>query len=708
VTYWRNLLKQRIDATYCNTLLQHLIDPTKASMAYFSSEDDPVRAPYGTWRSPLSAAVVAQGATPLSQSRIALDPANGNVEIYCLQARASDGGRTTLLRWDDKQAGAALECTPAPFNVRSRVHEYGGGAYLVTDQGIAFSHFADNRLYWMARDSTAGALALTPAGKARYADFVHDSAHARLIAVRELHSEDGAQPVNTLCAIGLPPAGDGQPAPETVLAQGHDFYAAPRLSPDGSQLAWLSWDHPRMPWEGCELWLAAVREDGSLGQAECIAGGAAESICQPSWSPDGALYFVSDRSGWWNLYRQPRSQGAAVVAVCPMSVEWGSPHWTFGQSRYAFNGADEIICAFIDMGVSHLARLDLRSGAWTALASRQAAHYTDIQEIRVAAGCAVLLAGSPRTPLELLRIELATGAVTVLARAIAAPPDPAYLSIPESIDYPSGGRRVHAFFYRPTNRDFVGNTRALPPLIVIGHGGPTGMASSTLSLATQYWTSRGFAVLDVNYRGSSGFGRAYRHALKGQWGIADVEDCVNGARFLTEHNMVDGHRLIIRGGSAGGFTTLCALAFHKVFKAGAIYYGVSDLQAIDADSHKFESHYNSYLIGPKPQAEALYLQRSPIHHAGELSEPMIFFQGLDDKVVPPAQSEVMVKALQARGVPVAYLTFAGEGHGFRQAPTIIRTLEAELYFYARIFGLQLPEQIEAVEIANLPEPQAEQ
>lgn len=646
----------------------------------------PITAPYGAWPSTISAARVAAGATPLST--LMLGGADGS-DIFWLAGRAAEAGRNTLLRHHGVTTG---EMTPAPFNVRSRVHEYGGGAYAVDGDTIYFSHFADNVVYKLdVADDGAAPMALTTAGKQRFADFVVDRARKRLIAVRELHGDDAhAQPVNTICAINA----DGS---ETVLAQGADFYSAPRLSPDGRSLAWLSWDHPRMPWQGTTLWLADIGDDGQPAAPVRIAGGAEESICQPEWSPDGLLHFVSDRSGWWNLYRLCRERDR-TEGLCPMEAEFASPHWTFGNSMYGFRSASEIICTYIDKGVSRLARLLPGSGKLEAIANP----YEEIRELRVAKGYIAMLAGGPTIPMELARIDFTEEGVEILAQSIEELPEEDYLSIPTSISYPSAnGRTSHAFFYPPRNRDVQAPEGSKPPVIVISHGGPTGMTVNTLNLKTQYWTSRGFGVLDVNYGGSTGFGRAYRDLLKGQWGIVDVEDCVAGAQALVERGLADGERLIIRGGSAGGLTTLCALTFHNVFKVGASYYGVSDLKGLDQDSHKFESHYNEYLIAPQPQAEALYQARSPINHTGKLARPMIFFQGLDDNVVPPQQSEMMVEALKARGVPVAYVPLEGEGHGFRKGENIVRTLEAELYFYQRMFGLHDPAATPPVHIDNL-------
>jgi dipeptidyl aminopeptidase/acylaminoacyl peptidase len=634
----------------------------------------------GIWPSPISADMVAAGASPLSQPQL------DGADTYWLAGRASEGGRTTLMR---QRGQDVTEVTPAPFNVRTRVHEYGGGACLVSGGAVYFSNFADNRIY-VGRDGAAPA-PLTEAGAHRFADFVFDAGRHRLISVREDHDNGSAQPLNTICAV----AADGS---ETVLVSGSDFYSSPRLAPGGESLAWLSWDHPRMPWQGTELWLASVLPDGSLGTPQLVAGGPAESICQPEWSPDGVLHFVSDRSGWWNLYRLVDN---AVQSLCDRAAEFATPHWSFGGAMYGFRSDHEIVCTYIENGVSRLAQLSTDSGKLHLIPNP----YEEIRELRVLGSVVVLLGGAPTIALELARIDLYTELHEVLARSIVELPPVGYLSVPESISYPASGNRLaHAFYYPPCNADMQPEAGSKPPLMVIGHGGPTGMASNTLKLATQYWTSRGFAVLDVNYSGSSGFGRDYRDALKGQWGVVDVEDCVAGARYLATLGVVDPERLVIRGGSAGGLTTLCALAFHDVFKAGACYYGVSDLAGLDADSHKFESHYNEYLIAPKPESEQLYLERSPIHHAAKLTRPMIFFQGLDDKVVPPQQSEVMVNALRANGVPVAYMTLEGEGHGFRKADSIVRTLEAELYFYLRIFGLTAPGAVAPVAIDNLPGP----
>jgi dipeptidyl aminopeptidase/acylaminoacyl peptidase len=508
--------------------------------------------------------------------------------------------------------------------------------------------------------------------------------------VREDHSAAG-EPENTIAAVDL--AGDGA---GRVLVRGNDFYAAPRLSPDGGRLAWLAWDHPNMPWDGCRLWLAGVAADGRLGEPRCVAGGERQALCQPAWSPDGRLHYVSDRSGWWNLYRD---EGGRARVLCPMAAEFGRPHWMFGLSAYGFEAPDRIVAAYCADGVWRLARLDAATGAL----SDYETPYTDIDFLTVSAGRAVFVGAGPSEPAAVVALDTATGQLEVLRRSTAVSLDRGYVSTPEPVAFPTeDGHTAHGFYYPPRNHEFAGPAGETPPLLVMSHGGPTGASTGAFSLRVQFWTSRGFAVLDVNYRGSTGYGTAYRRLLEGQWGVADVDDCCNGARWLAERGLADPARLAIRGSSAGGYTTLSALAFRDVFKAGASHYGIGDLEALMAETHKFESRYDRSLIGPPETGRRLYRERSPIHHAERLDCPVIFFQGLDDKVVPPSQAEAMVAALRAKRLPVAYLAFAGEGHGFRKAETIRCTLEAELYFYGRVFGFRPADHIPPVEIENLP------
>ncbi len=637
------------------------------------------RKPYGTWKSPITSALITG---VLGLNEINLD----GTDIYWSESRPNEGGRTIIVRYNP--AGKTEDITPAPFNVRSRVHEYGGGSYIVSDDTLYFSNFADQRLYRQKVGSTPEPI--TPSAPLRFADYIVDRARRRLICVREDHSNED-EAINTLVSVPL----DGDNTGGTVLTSGNDFYSSPRLSPDGTHLAWLTWNHPNMPWDGTELWLAHVGSNGSLSDAHRVAGNIDESICQPEWSPDGQLYFVSDRTGWWNLYRW---QAERAEALCPMEAEFSEPQWQFGLSTYSIPTANEIICKYTRGGIDYLARLDTTSGVLTPIEIP----YTSIRTLRATVSQVFLVAASPVEPWSVVRLLLANGASEVLQRASNIEIEPGYLSQPASIEFPTEhGLTAYGLFYAPRNKDFVALENERPPLIVKSHGGPTDAASSAFKLAIQFWTSRGFAVLDVNYGGSTGYGRVYRQRLKGQFGIVDVEDCVNGARYLAAQGLVDGERMGITGGSAGGYTTLCALTFHDIFKVGASYFGISDVELLIRDTHKFESRYGDWLIGPYPEDQATYYARSPIHFVEQISCPMIFFQGLEDHVVPPNQAEEMVAALQAKGLPVAYIAYEGEGHGFRRAENIQRSLEAELYFYSQVFGFSLADDVEPVKIENM-------
>jgi dipeptidyl aminopeptidase/acylaminoacyl peptidase len=585
------------------------------------------------------------------------------------------------------------------------VHEYGGGDYAVADDAVYFSNFADQRLY--VRRGEASPEAITPAGEFRYADAIIDKTRGRLICVREDHSIAGRDAVNTLVSIKLggnetagqtPGETSGETAGE-VLVSGNDFYSSPRLSPDGSRLAWLTWNHPNMPWDGTELWVGQVGADGLLARSERVAGGLEESIFQPEWSPDGKLCFVSDRTGWWNLYQLNVAEtDATAESLGEMEAEFGMPQWIFGMSCYAFAGAKQIVCAYIQNGISRLALVDTRTKKFELVDCP----YTDLRYVRATADFAVLRAGSATAAASIVRLDLVTRTFAVLRRSHNLELGDAYFSTPLAVEFPTeGGLTAHGFFYRPRNGDYTGPAGEHPPLLVLSHGGPTSAAGTALSLSIQYWTSRGIAVLDVNYGGSTGYGRAYRERLKDNWGIVDVDDCANGARDLVGKGEVDGDRLMITGGSAGGYTTLCALTFRDTFNAGASHYGVSDAEALAKETHKFESRYLDGLMGPYPARRDIYFERSPINFTERLSCPTIFFQGLEDKVVPPNQAETMVEALKAKGIPVAYLPFAGEQHGFRQAKNIKRALDGELYFYSRVFGFELAEPVEPIEIDNL-------
>jgi dipeptidyl aminopeptidase/acylaminoacyl peptidase len=667
-------------------------------------------APYGSWKSPITSDLIVQGSVGLGAVR------TDGEDLYWLELRPSEGGRSCLVRRTPD--GATRDMTSLPFNTRTRVHEYGGGDFLVHGGAIYFSNFADQRLYRLTTDD-AKPQPLTPESnnELRYADMILDASRRRLIAVREDHTAGEHEPTNTLVAVRLDAykkrvdtADADTTKPDAlneatltnggqVLVSGYDFYSSPRLSPDGRELAWLCWNHPNMPWDGTELWRADVAEDGSLTGARRIAGGREESIFQPEWSPDGRLYFVSDKSGWWNLYRVAgEGAGEAFEALCRMEAEFGQPQWVFGMSTYAFASAREIVCAYTVRGMSSLARLDTE----TKQLRRIESPYADIQYLQALSGRAVFRAGAPHTSAAIVALDLDSEQFEVLRRSNEHEIDAGYLSIAQPIEFPTtNGQTAHAFFYPPRNRDFAAPEGTRPPLLVKSHGGPTSAASTTLSLNIQYWTSRGIAVLDVNYGGSTGYGREYRRRLNDTWGITDVDDCANGARYLAAEGLVDGERCVITGGSAGGYTTLAALTFRDTFKAGASHYGVSDLGALVRDTHKFEARYLDNLIGPYPEREDLYQARSPINFTDQLSCPVIFFQGLEDKVVPPNQAELMVEALRAKGLPVAYVAFPGEQHGFRRAENIKRALDGELYFYSRVFNFKLADAVEPVKIENL-------
>jgi dipeptidyl aminopeptidase/acylaminoacyl peptidase len=645
-------------------------------------------APYGTWKSPITSELIVS--TSISLGQIAID----GDDIYWSEGRPAEGGRNVIVRCTPE--GQITDAIRSPYNARTCVHEYGGGSFLVVDGRVYFSNFADGRLYcqWPSEKNTGEPVPLTPTGAFRYADGIIDRDLNRLICVRESHKAAQSEPIDALVSINTLNGEDVK-----ILATGADFYASPQLSPDGSKLAWLSWNHPCMPWDGTELWVADLWET-ELRNPQLVAGGIEESIFQPQWSPNGILHFVSDRTGWWNLYRW---RDGKIESLCEMEAEFGMPQWVFGMSTYAFTSDGQIICAYNQKGQWQLARLDTSD----ALAGQPVLHdiptpYTDISSLRIQGDRAVFIAGSPTEATAIVRLDLVSGQASVLRSSTELQVEKEYLSVPQTIEFPTeNGLTAYAFFYPPTNLDCIGPSHEKPPLLVKSHGGPTAATSSSFSLRTQYWTSRGFAVLDVNYGGSTGYGRAYRQRLDGNWGIVDVDDCTNGARYLAERGLVDANRLAIAGGSAGGYTTLCTLTFKDTFKAGASYYGVSDLEALAKDTHKFESRYLDGLIGPYPERQDLYAARSPIHFTSKLSCPVIFFQGSEDKVVPPNQAEMMVDALRAKGLPVAYVAFEGEQHGFRKAENIKRALDVEFYFYSRIFGFEPAEAIEPVEIENL-------
>ena len=641
--------------------------------------------PYGTWTSPISAADVAAGSSRAGQIIVS------DGIVYWSESRPKEAGRVAIMRL--LQNGELAEATPSDFNCRTRVHEYGGGAFFADGTTLYGSSFADQRLYKIEPGKDPVGITPEPGVQAslRYADGRLSPDRSRITCVRERHDADGTV-VNEL--VELSPDGETEPR---VIASGRDFYAAPRPSSDGRRLAWLEWDQPNMPWDGTELWMAAIGADGTLQKPEKIAGGVDESIFQPEWGPADTLHFVSDRSGWWNLYRWQEGEARPLA---PMEAEFGWPMWVFGLSQYVFLADGQIVCIYSHDGLDTLAviqgqelkPLDLELTAFRP----RSLHYEPRSDRLVFVG------GSPNLPGRAYAFAIDSGDLEPLSRADEDLPDAGNISHASPISFPTaGGREAHAFYYAPRNRLFTGPDGELPPLVVAIHGGPTSQTDSEFSLAHQYMTSRGFAVVDVNYRGSTGYGRAYRQMLNGEWGVADVDDCIHAARYLADRGDIDGDRLIIRGGSAGGYTTLSALVFHDVFALGASYYGIADIEALALDTHKFESRYLDSMIGPYPEQIEKYRERSPIHFVDQISSPLILLQGREDKVVPPAQAELMVAALEEKGLPYAYLEFEGEAHGFRDSENIKRALEAEMYFYSKVFGFEMGEAVEPVPIKNL-------
>ncbi len=645
---------------------------------------EPTIAPYGAWESPVTTEMLTAGA--LRFEGIAVDGA----DVYWVESRPDEAGRCAAMRLTAD--GATTELTTPAHNARTRVHEYGGGALAVSNGVAYFSNFSDQRLYRRPVDGSEAPAAITPDIAVRYADATVDDARGRLICVAEDHRRAGAEAENLLVSV---PTGGGEPSP---VHRGFDFYASPRLSPDRNRLAWVCWNHPNMPWDATELWVAEVAADGSLTSPRRIAdsNGGEVSLLQPAWGPDGTLYCGSDVSGWWNLHRW---DGERLAPVLPTEAEFGLPPWLFGMRRYAVLDAGHIVAHYRNADGTRLGVIDVATGRLREIATP----FTTFGSFAAASrGRLVCVAASAEAGSALVAIDADTGEVETLRRGAEPKLDPSYVSRAEPIACPSaGGRTVHAYHYAPRNPAFRAPEGERPPLVTFIHGGPTGSTDPGFRLAIQYWTTRGFAVVDVDYGGSTGYGTAYRRLLRGGWGIVDREDCEAAARYLVARGDVDPARLAIRGGSAGGYTTLCALAFGNVFTAGASYYGVSDAAALARDTHKFESRYLDALIGTWPERADLYEQRSPIHAVDRLSCPVIFLQGLEDAVVPPDQTERMADALRRKGLPVACLMFEGEQHGFRRAANIRRAAEAELYFYGRIFGFSPAGAVKPVEIENL-------
>ena len=645
---------------------------------------------YATWSSPITAELVARAGTVLSMPWL-----EGGV-AWWLEGRPAEDGRVVLMRAG--RGEEPVDVTPAGFNVRTAVHEYGGGAYCIHRGSVFFSSFDDQRLY--RQEPGADPTPFTPAvpeKRHRYADGRITPDGEVWIGVREQHAKSGRSQdvVNELVAV--PTDGSGEPR---VVVAGRDFYSSPRISPDGRRLAFLAWNLPWMPWDGCELFVGELAPDGSVTEIQHVAGrDGEESIWQPEWGLDADLVFASDRRGWWNLERVRNGERSVLHEA---EAEFGYPAWVFGGSSHAFLGDGRIACLYDQGGRTHFALLDPASGRLEPLdvpydALRSTPYLT-------AEGSTVLLvAGSATMPNQVARLDVETGELEVRRRSAQIPVDVAFFSTPEAIEFPTdGGHTAHALFYAPQNPEVGAPEEERPPLIVMSHGGPTGNATALFDLEIQFWTTRGFAVVDVNYGGSTGYGRAYRERLNGQWGVVDLRDCVNAAHFLAERGDADQDRFLITGGSAGGYTTICALTFTDDFAAGTTYFGIADLdQFAGGDTHKFELQYEHTLVGPLPEAAHVYRERSPIHFVDRISTPMLVLQGAEDKIVPPSQAELIVAALRERGVPHAYLLFEGEGHGFRKAENMVRSLEAELSFYLQILGLEPGDPLPRLEIEQL-------
>ncbi|MEL4894469.1 S9 family peptidase [Crocosphaera sp. Alani8] len=636
-------------------------------------------APFGSWKSPITSDLIV--AQSISLGGVVFD----NNDIYWLEGRPQEKGRNVLVKYSPD--GQITEITPQPFNVRTRVHEYGGGAFLVDNGVVYFVNYQDQRIYQQLPNEEAKPL--TPENQCRYADFILDTNLNRLISVCEDHSNPDRECENKIVAIDI------NTGEITTLIEGDDFYSSPRLNPDGKQLAWISWNHPNMPWDGTKLWLANVETDGALKEIKWIAGDVDESINEPKWSPDGQLFYVSDQSGWANVYCYQSNLNN--VPIFPFTAEFSYPHWVFGLCTYAFVSKEKVICTYTQDGRWYLGVLNIPDKQLSILELP----YSNIGSLHSRGNQAVFVASSSLEPTSVVHLDLGLEKTKILKRSSQIDIDSDYFSEPELIEFPTeNGLKAYAWYYAPKNKDYSFPEQELPPLLVKSHGGPTASATPSFSLKIQYWTSRGFGYLDVNYGGSTGFGKAYRQRLEKNWGVVDVNDCINGAKYLVEQGKVDGDRLAISGGSAGGYTTLAALTFNDTFKAGASYYGIGDLESLAKDTHKFESRYLDKLIGKYPEEKEIYEQRSPINFTDQLNCPVIFFQGLEDKVVPPNQAEMMVESLSKKGISVAYVPFEGEQHGFRQADNIKYALDSEFYFYSRIFNFTPADNLQSITILN--------
>jgi dipeptidyl aminopeptidase/acylaminoacyl peptidase len=634
--------------------------------------------PYGSWKSPFPTNLLVEGRPSLADVRF--DQADGS--ITWVESRPWDDGRNTLVRWTREEGTA--DVSPHGLNVRDRVHEYGGAPY-VANGGLVVVSDATGPLHRVAPDRTSQPL--TPDADVRYADLVLDEARGRLVAVREDHAGPG-EPVNAIVSVPL----DG--SEPSIVVEGSDFYSAPRISPDGSKLAWLRWDHPNLPWDGTELCVGRLDDEGKLLNAEVVAGSAGDWVTQPRWSPHGILYFVAEPNGYMNLHRLIDGR---VEAVISKTADFARADWAFGQSNYGF---------LPDGGALAIGRSGGQDRLYRSFGDGRPVELLDVPFREMSSldtfdGIAVFDGASPAMFSSVVRFDPADSSHEILRRTSPAQIDPRDISIPESVEFPTTeGRTAHAIYYPPANQKFSGFPGERPPLVVSSHGGPTDQAYTGLTVTFQHFTSRGLGFLDVDYGGSTGYGREYRKRLEGAWGVTDVDDCVMGAQFLAERGDIDPQRRVVRGGSAGGFTTLAALAFRDAFQAGISYFGIGNLKTFSLDTHKFESRYCDCLVGPLPQAEALYAERSPSLHADQIAVPVLVIQGADDQVVPPSEAEAIVAALAKHGVPHCYLLIPGEDHGFRKAENILRSFEAELSFLSQVFDFELADEIEPIELVG--------
>ncbi len=651
--------------------------------------------PFGSWPSPIGSADLVRGALRLSSPRIA------DGFVYWLEGRPAEGGRQVVMRARLPRPGASIgadlsalgEVSPAGVNVRTRVHEYGGGEFSVWRDRVFYVDDADGRIRAVAgHGSTAsdGGLVRSPSPPGtRYADLVVSPDGRWLFAIEE-RAREAREVENRLVVFALDPArpieAQAVSSPR-VVAAGHDFYASPIVSPRSDRVAWLAWDHPHMPWNETRLESVDWCGQGAASGIRTRLAHPGEALFQPRFSAEGELFVVSDRSGWWRLAHVGEG---GLRTIGREAAELGRAQWVFGQSTWAFLDGRHVLASATREGLDSLVRIDLERGDIVELTTP----FRMLGGLEIGEGFVACLAGTVASAASLYLGRVAEighgGLARVRASASFEIPDTQISRGEARIFDSADGRRTHAFVYLPRSAEYTGPAGTRPPLLVKSHGGPTAATSAALDPRIQFWTSRGFAVADVNYAGSTGYGRAYRDLLEGMWGVFDVEDCVAVARVLAADGSVDGERRAISGGSAGGYTTLCALTFHDAFSAGASHYGIGDLETLARDTHKFESRYTDWLVGPLPESRDRYVARSPVHHPERLACPTIFFQGLEDRVVPPNQAEAMVAVLARRGIAHAYVPFEGEQHGFRRAENIRTALDGELYFYSRAFGFEAP------------------